>query len=238
MKILIANNSGNVGKSFIAREVFYKNIKSDDKIIIEVESRNSSSQKFKNVNSVKVDGNDLENVFNLMYEHDEYIIDIGASQIIPFFTELDKSDGVDEDDIDMIIVPVTADDKIHDDSITTLKALKKMNLQDITKIVFNRVDNLKNIQDFINEAESLNYKINKELRILNYDAIKDINKTNMTSFQLANSTKDYKALAKEAAKNKDMEAKENYVKLYTAQKYAKGIVENVDRVYALLMATK
>ena len=124
MKILIANNSGNVGKSFIAREVFYKNIKSDDKIIIEVESRNSSSQKFKNVNSVKVDGNDLENVFNLMYEHDEYIIDIGASQIIPLFTELDKSTGVDEDDIDMIIVPVTADDKIHDDSITTLKALK------------------------------------------------------------------------------------------------------------------
>ena len=60
----------------------------------------------------------------------------------------------------------------------------------------------------------------------------------MTSYQLANSTKDYKALAKEAAKNKDMEAKENYVKLYTAQKYAKGIVENVDRVYALLMATK
>ena len=54
MKILIMNNSGNVGKSLITREVFYQNFLSDNKMVLEIESRNASSSNF-NMQVVRID---------------------------------------------------------------------------------------------------------------------------------------------------------------------------------------
>jgi hypothetical protein len=237
-KILITNNSGNVGKSFISRELFYSNFKSNSKVIIEIESNNSSSESYKNVNTKKMEGKDLSTLFDNIFEHDEFVIDVGASQIIPFFTELQKSGGIDEDDIDLIIVPVTSDSKIQNDSIKTLSILNNLDLNKKVKVIFNRVDNISDIQTFIKKAKEIGYQVDPNLRILNYDAINKISELYLTVTELSQSKKDYKTLAKKAVLDKNLEEKEKYAKLYTLKKYADGIVKNLNVVYDLITNPK
>ena len=238
MKILVVNNSGNVGKSFLSRELFYNMFDSDNKATIEVETHNSSSTEYEHIKTIKVDGDNLAAVFDAMLDYDDYVVDVGASQIIPFFKELQKSGDFDDDDIDLVIVPVTADNKIQNDSLKTLKILDPMSLKNKTRVIFNRVDSEKEISDFITNAKKLDYNLDTNLMILNYDAINEIDKLNVTIHQLANSSKDYKALAKAAAKEKDTVKKTQFSNLYTLQKYAKGITNNIVKVYALLLASK
>jgi MinD superfamily P-loop ATPase len=52
MKICILNGSGKIGKSSIAREVFYTNM--EDCILYEIESNNSGSDKFNLDNYFKI----------------------------------------------------------------------------------------------------------------------------------------------------------------------------------------
>lgn len=238
MKILVVNNSGNVGKSFLSRELFYNMFDNESKVIIEVETHNSSSSKYEAINSIKFDGDDLTSVFDSMLSYEDYVVDVGASQIIPFFKELEKSGGVDEEDIDLVIVPVTGDDKIQDDSLKTLKVLENMKFKEKTRVVFNRVDNKSEVEDFIENAKNIGYELNTDLMILNYDAINKISKLNITINYLANSSKDYKGLAKQAAKESNLKDKAGYAEMYTLQKYSKGIENNLSKVYNLLLATK
>ena len=239
MKILMCNNSGNVGKSFLSRELFYPNFDVNSRVIIEVETRNSSTTDYKNINVIKTNGSDLSTVFNEMMNYDDYIVDVGASRIEQFFTELDKSAGIDDEDIDLVIIPVTKDPKIQKDSVKTLKMIDKMGLLHKTKIIFNKINNEKSINNFVEliKKNNIDFTVNKELLILEYDALEEIEKTMTTVKDLANSDKNYKELAREAVKDNNVELKEKYIDLYTYQRYAIGISKNLDKVYALLLAT-
>jgi len=236
MKVMIVNNSGNMGKSFLSRELFYENF-DEPKAIIEIENGNGSSEKYPNINSIKNDGKDLSAVFDKMIEYDNYVLDVGSRRIEQFFEEIEKNNGIDEDDIDLVIVPVTSDDKAWEDTEKTLMLLDSLGLKDKTRIVFNRVDDMRTVSDMVKIAEDLGFYVNENLQILQYDAVREISKMKITAADLASRTKDYKELAREAAKSGDKVGREKNINLYTHQKYAKGITKNMNKVYALLLAT-
>ena len=101
-KIMIINNSGNVGKSFLSRELFFPHLVDGAKII-EIETNNSSSSKY-NIETIKIDGDDFETLNRQVLMSDDYVIDLGASQIEKMLIQLDANRNIFED-IDMIIVP-------------------------------------------------------------------------------------------------------------------------------------
>jgi len=112
MKIAMINDSGNVGKSLLSRELFYQNMKNG--IIIEVETSNSSSAKFASngkINLEKIYGDEFDKLFSLMYQYDEFVVDVGKSQLERFLKELSKSSEI-LNEFDFIVVPVTSDNRL------------------------------------------------------------------------------------------------------------------------------
>ena len=233
MKIMILNNSGNVGKSFITRELFYFNMQSncDDVALIEIETHNSASSKF-GIDTLKISGKELSTLFKQILMSDCAIIDVGASNIVALFEELAKNNaGNIIEEIDYFVVPVTPKAKIQDDSLKVLYALQSLNVpKEKIKVIFNAVYNIKQMNVFIQKSKEI-VDINENLVILEYEYLNEIEKMGVTTYQLANSDKDYKALAKEAYKNGDMEKGDKYADLSLMQGSAKKITEKLKEIF-------
>ena len=233
MKVMILNNSGNVGKSFIARELFYFNMKNscDDVALIEVETHNSASSKF-GIDTLKISGKELNTLFKQLLINDCAVIDVGASNIIALFEELSKNDVNNIiDEIEYFVVPLNTKAKIQDDSLKVLLALNTLNIpKEKIKVIFNAVDNIKKMNTFIPKAKQI-VDINENLVIPDFQYLNEIEKMNITTNQLANSEKNYKALAKEAYKSGDMEKGDKYADLSLMQGSAKVISNKMQEIF-------
>ena len=234
MKILILNNSGNVGKSFISRELIYPNL-NDDKIIVEVETHNSSSSNF-NVNTVKISGDDFSQLSKLFFQYDDLVVDLGASQIEKFFNELRLNDKEVLDEIDLIVLPVIPNIKEVEDTLVLLQQLNKLDLGIQVKVILNRCRDIKKFDFFMNEAKELGYKINTKLQLQDYRAIQDLEEDKILTTEILASDKDYKQEAKQAYRNDDKALGDKLSDLYMLRSAAKAIRKDLDRVYALLIS--
>ena len=234
-KVALIHNTGNVGKSFLGRELFYPRIR-ENGIYVNVESHNSSSVKFKKVRTETIDGDDFEALFPLMYQYDEYVIDVGVSQVIPFLRGISKAKDI-FDDLDAIIVPTTYHNKIDDDTIKTLELLDELGFKDKVRVILNSADELKKFNHFFKKAEKIGYQINKELRVLNYYVVNTMGQDGMTAFELVADENDYKIMSKESFKNGDIDAGKELAELDYMKKFSIGIQKNMDKVYALLLAS-
>ena len=168
MKIMVLNSSGSVGKSTITRELFAPRL--DNALIIEVEGQNISSKDFntnKKYYTLKVFDNNFENLYLDLIENENVIVDVGASQLENFFTELDKIAGV-EMLFDYFIVPTIPSDKAQNDTIKTLMFLQNRGIDlNKIKVIFNSVKNSVE-QDFnilIKAAKNLGFELDTELYI-------------------------------------------------------------------------
>jgi len=204
MKVLLINNSGNVGKSFISREVFYQHM-GDDKILVELETHNSSSSTFKNVEVKKIVGSDVKELFRNMNLYDDVVVDVGASNIEVFLREISKSIEI-LDDIDYFIVPAFKDIKQTKDTLKTIEILSALADKNKIKVIFNRVekDVKKEFQVTIEAMQKLGIKVNANLCIYHSDAVEDLDKIKLLSGDIVqDTTEDYKKIAKEKAKAGD-----------------------------------
>ena len=233
MKILIVNNSGNVGKSFLSRELFLPNLK--DGKIVEIETHNSSSSGF-DVETIKINGNEIQKLNKLFFQNDDLIVDLGASQIEKFFDELKQIDISILDEIDLIVVPVIPNIKEVEDTLVLLEQLKDLDLGIKIEIILNRCEMLKKFDFFIDEAEARDYKIDTNLQLQDYRAIADLEENKLLTNEILNSDKDYKKEAKEAYKAGDNELGDKLSDMYLLKKQAKAIRNDLDKVFALLIA--
>ncbi len=233
MKVMILNNSGNVGKSFLARELFYFNMQNvcDDVALIEIETHNSASSKF-NLDTIKISGKELNTLYKQLLINDCIVVDVGASNIIALFEELAKNDVNNIiDEIDYFVVPVNTKAKIQDDTLKILLALIELGVpREKIKVVFNAVDNIKQMNAFIQKASKI-VDIDENLIINEYQYLNEIEKMGVTTHQLANSEKDYKALAKEAYRSGDIEKGDKYADLSLMQGSAKKITEKLRELF-------
>ena len=234
MKILMLNNSGNVGKSFISRELIYPNL-DDDKIIVEIETHNSSSSNF-NANTVKISGDDFSQLSKLFFQYDDLVVDLGASQIEKFFNELRLNDKEVLDEIDLIVLPVIPNIKEVEDTLVLLQQLNKLDLGIQVKVILNRCRDIKKFDFFMSEAKELGYKINTKLQLQDYRAIQDLEEDKILTTEILASDKDYKQEAKQAYRNGDKELGDKLSDLYMLRSAAKAIRKDLDRVYALLIS--
>lgn len=166
MKFFVCNSSGNVGKTTITRELLYS-FMAEPKKILEIESVNSSSSNFENIEVEKIsDFSNFENIYIKIIETDNLILDVGASLLSNFLDKMGEFAGV-ETLFDYFIIPTTQGDKVPTDTARTILYLQSIGISnDKIKVIFNSVENISDFDILIKQEPKLNgFKFNTNYQI-------------------------------------------------------------------------
>jgi hypothetical protein len=201
MKILIMHNSGNVGKSLITREVFYQNFGGNNKMVLEIESRNASSSSF-NMQVKRIDFDKptaLQDLTQYGIIFDDYILDVGSSEIKEFLNAIEKTKEI-FDEFDMIVVPTIKDQKIIPDTKKTMMIIRLLGYEDKMQVLFNRITNPSTIEEDFESlftwAKKEKFNLNPNLYLADYtESTNDLIKEKQLSSEILNDEIDYRALA-------------------------------------------
>jgi hypothetical protein len=129
MRILIANYSGNVGKSTIAKELLSPRIKAS---MVSIETVNSGGDP----DAVEISHrafSGLSEQLAFMDDAEHIVVDVGSSNIEGVLEEMQRLDG-SHDDVDLWVVPTTPDSKQMNDTVRFAKTLIEMGV-DKSRIV-------------------------------------------------------------------------------------------------------
>ena len=133
MKICVINFSGNVGKSVISQHLLKPRLENSE--IIAVESINSDG-----TNDEKIKGKRYSDIMYKVMEHDNAIIDVGASNVEDFIQQMNKAIGSHEE-FDYFIVPTIYKNKQITDTVATIEALSEMGIEkERIRVLFNLID--------------------------------------------------------------------------------------------------
>lgn len=133
MKICVINFSGNVGKSVISQHLLKPRLENSE--IIAVESINSDG-----TNDEKIKGKRYSDIMDKLMEHDDAIIDVGASNVEDFIQQMNKAIGSHEE-FDYFIVPTIHKNKQITDTVATIEALSEMGIEkERIRVLFNLID--------------------------------------------------------------------------------------------------
>ena len=233
MIFFIINNSGNVGKSNLSRGLYQ--FMGDEKVVIELETHNSSSIEFKSLNVVKFDGSQIRNMFSSMMLYDNVVIDCGSSVVDTFFNEIQKSPEV-LDMIDYFVVPTVSDRKQTND---TLKTLSMLIAQGITtekiKVVFNKLN--KNIDEFstiMKVMQKLEIKVDEKLQIKKYAVLENLEEMQCLSGDVLDDDMDYRKITREKAKAGDIKGSKQASDKWYTQLLAKSYHSELKEVFTIL----
>ena len=233
-KYLIVNSSGNVGKSFFSRELFYQNFESENKAIVELETSNSSSIKFPSVNVLKYQGDDFSELFTQIFMFEDVVIDLGASNAERFGEAIVKSRGM-LDLIDMFFVPMIVDDKMEDDFHKTLEFLLSLGVPvKKIKIILNKVKvNAK--EEFVDVkkiTDKFGISLDYNIAINDYtDACKNLGKLRKLSGEMVADETDYRQLAAEAGMKGDTEKCTQNAKRHLTRETSISLNNQLEKVY-------
>lgn len=136
MYVLVINQSGNVGKTTIADNVFAPRLKDVRRIRFSV-----LEPTFTLPEDISVIGSkSYLNIIMGMVAADNVIIDISDKCTEAFMSLVNRSTGI-LDEFDLIVVPTLADPKIMFDTIGTIEFLARHNVpKEKVKLVFNQAD--------------------------------------------------------------------------------------------------
>lgn len=210
MNIAVLNLSGNVGKSTLAVHLLAPNLENSK--IISVESINSSvANEVDSVEVEEIQASSFKDIFiELMTGEKQIILDVGASNVLKFMSEMKKfKSSVQE--IDMIIVPVVPVKKQMDDTIRTLEWLSERGFSGKKiRVIFNnhRNDGVSFDEQFYQILGYLEYEPNKAVSepfiiIDENEIFTTTNQTKKTVAELANDPTDWRSKRIEAAKAGD-----------------------------------
>ncbi|BCD61140.1 MULTISPECIES: hypothetical protein [unclassified Nitratiruptor] len=230
MKIAIINNSGNVGKTTIAREVLGTNMQGT---MIEVETHNTGNQKYEKVFNkyYRINATDIEELYTRLVENDEVVVDIGASNILDFLRQLENFAGL-ESLFDIFLIPTTKDTKQIQDTLKTIQILLQIGINPSQIIVIaNRATPSSFEKDFeilINASKKIGFKFNKNLMIRETSLLKDLELLGKTLSEVVNDDTDYR---KKIIETKGTPEQAKWVKMDLAKMAGKKVYEDFKRVY-------
>lgn len=158
MRIVVMNNSGNVGKSTICQQMLLPRLGYD---VLRVETLNTDGE----ATGEKLSAEDFDKIFNKILSSDDVIVDIGASNISIFKTKIETDFEGAHNFIDYFLIPVTPDEKQQLDTVATICDLDAQGIHhEKIKLIFNRV----NPKRDMTEQFSIIYN-SEQLKIINYN---------------------------------------------------------------------
>lgn len=134
-KIVVMSFSGNVGKTIVAQHLLKPRI--DNARVISVESINSLHKK----DTEKFKGKRFSEIMEISDEHNNVIIDVGASNIEDF-TNMMKVNIGSHEDFDYFVLPVINGTKQIADTISSIMALSVIGVEkNRILVLFNKINN-------------------------------------------------------------------------------------------------
>ena len=231
MKIALINNSGNVGKTTIAREVLGTNMQ--DATVIEVETHNTGNKKYERIfkEYYQLNATDIEELYARLVESDEVVLDVGASNILDFLRQLEQYAGL-EMLIDIFVIPTTKDAKQLQDTIKMIKILLDLGIApDKIVVVANRANQSTFEKDFaliINAQKQLGFRFGKDLMIRETSLLKDLEFLGKTLTKVVEDETDYR---QKIVETKGTNEQAKWVKMDLAKMAGKKTYEDFKKVY-------
>lgn len=161
MKICVINFSGNVGKSIVSQHLFKPRLENSE--IIAVESINSDG-----TTDEKIKGKRFTDIMDKVLEHDNVIVDVGASNVEDFMQQMNNAIG-SQDDFNFFVVPTIFKNKQITDTINTIDALSEMGIEkERIRLLFNMIDDdidiLKDFSEVLGHKEFSTVNINAVIK--------------------------------------------------------------------------
>jgi len=242
MIIAILNLSGNVGKSTIAVHCFAANRPGAK--LISVESINSSdADTVEGIDVEEVEASNFRHIFKQMMMADDAILDVGASNMVVFMSELKKYRSALKE-VDLLLVPVVPQEKQQRDTIGTLEWLNDMGVDKKSiRVVFNQYENngipveqaFDQITGFLKSEKYPSSYFDTDAIILANEVFDRVKHTGKTVAQWAEDTTDWRAKRLEARADGDITGMEEAIDGQMNTDLARAAQENLRLAYSALI---
>ncbi len=230
LKIAIVNFSGNVGKSTIARHLLSPRM--PDAVVVAVETINADG-----AGEVTVKGGDFGRLQENLLLEDAAIVDVGASNIEQFMSLMRVYRG-SQDDFDLFIVPCVPELKQQKDTVECVNALAELGVPaKKIWILFNMVEPQANVEEVFEpvlQFVTSQGKCQADVRaaIEKNEVFARLRGRPETIQSLLDDATDFKA---EIAKASTPEKKLAMAERLSTQRLAKGVQENLNAVFGVLV---
>lgn len=163
MRIIVINNSGNVGKSTICQQMLLDRIPECD--VIRVETLNTDGQ----ATGEKLGADDFDKIFGKILSSNDVIVDVGASNIETFKMKIENDFAGAHNFLDYFLIPVTPDEKQQADTVATIVDLDQMGVEhEKIKVIFNRANPKRSIEEQFSGLMN-----SKELKVIGFEVKSD-----------------------------------------------------------------
>ena len=234
MKIFILNSSGNVGKSLLARELFYPRLK--DAKLIEIETVNSDSSNFDSLNITKFKADDdFMEIYTEIITNENLILDVGASNLAAFWEETSKFAGINML-FDLFVIPTGVRGKLQEDTYKTIRFLRSEGIEDEKiKVIFNGVEN--SVESDFEMLLSVDFNFDTSLYIRKNESLfNDLGFLKKTIKDIYNP--DIDCYKKHILEEKDPKEKLRLVKMDLSNRQAVNVKEQMDYVFSEVTGQK
>lgn len=235
MRIAVVNFSGSVGKTIVTSHLLAPRIAGAE--IIAVESTNESAADL-GLNVDQLRGEQFGKLFRKLLRAQSAIVDVGASNIEDFLTELAKYDQA-QAEIDYFVLPVIASGKAQRETIKTIKALAALGVsRERVRVLFNRVD-VRAIEEFETifafEELSQAFMANPQAQIPESAVFDLLANRRLTIEAVINDPTDYRRQLREVTGDDDDEI-DRLSDLIALQSLARPVNRQLDQAFAALLA--
>lgn len=235
MKIAVLNYSGSVGKTVVASHLLAPRM--PDAEIIAVESTNESAADL-GLTVEQLRGEHFGKLFRKLLIAQAAIVDVGASNIEDFMSELIKYDQA-QAEIDFYILPVINSGKAQRETIKTILALQAAGVErDRIRVLFNRVDNLARDEFeaiFAYAKNTDSFLANPDASIYESEVFDLLANRRVTIETVLSDTTDYRQQLRNTDSSDTSEI-ERLTDLITLQSLARPVSRALDRAFAALFA--
>jgi len=235
MIVTILNWTGTVGKTTLAAHLLSPRM--DNASIFAIESINETAASL-GIDVEKMKGNKFRELFKKIMLEENAIIDVGASNIEEFMSNMVKFDDSHEE-IDYFIVPVTSGTKEQKETISMVDALAQIGVPaDKIRVVFNRVsadvtDEFPYVLGFCKKEKS--FIANPKCAIWETELFDALSVKQLNIDTILNDPNDYKAMLRT---NREASEKERnqWADMHGLKALSKSVKRNLDEVYTSLFA--
>lgn len=235
MIVTILNWTGTVGKTTLAAHLLAPRM--DNAPIFAIESINETAASL-GIDVEKMKGNKFRELFKKIMLEDNAIIDVGASNIEEFMSNMVKFDDSHEE-IDYFVVPVTNGTKEQKETISMVDALAQIGVPaSKIRVVFNRVnadvsEEFPYVLGFCKKEKS--FIANPKCAIWETELFDALSVKGLTIDTILNDPTDYKAMIRT---NREASEKERnkWADMHGLKALSKSVKRNLDEVYDSLFS--
>jgi hypothetical protein len=233
MKIAVLNYSGSVGKTVAAHHLLKPRM--PDAAFFSVETINQSASDLGASAVSQLQGKKFGELLEALVLEDDAIIDVGASNIEPFFEAMSRFSDA-EQEFDLYVIPVTPDQKAWQESLKTVEALVNIGVASEkirllpNRIAANPVDEIPAIFNYAKKTRKA--WVNADAYLFESEIYAYLAAKRIGFNELIDDNVDYRALAKAET---DSGKARDYARMYRWKKLAIPVRNNLDDAFTALV---